>query len=234
LSADIAVRTVNRVRRLLIVAVTVVTLAACGSSAATPHSSSTSSAAGNSTTSSATTAGARCGPAAALTLGTSRAARVYVQSGAVYGCAAGSRRRYLLGHASVCVNSDRVGPVAVAGRMAAYAVTTCGVDTGSAVVVVRRLSDGAHLFSHAAADAVGPEGYIAVTSVVATPAGAVAWIAHAHTIVGNHSATGVYARHGAGVSKLDSGASIGLNSLRLSGSELSWQDGSRRRSSRLS
>jgi hypothetical protein len=157
-----------------------------------------------------------------------------VQSGAVYGCAAGSRGRYLLGHTSICINSDRVGPVAVAGRMAAYAVTTCGVDTGSATVVVRRLSDGAHLFSHAAADAAGPEGYVTVTTIVATPAGAVAWIARATTIVGHRSVTGVYARRGSGVSKLDSGQAIGLSSLRLRGSTVSWQDGSGRRSSRLS
>jgi hypothetical protein len=225
LSAAIAVRTVVSVRRLLIVAVTVFALAACGSSAATP---------GSSTKSSVTTAGARCGPAVAQTLGASGAARVYVQSGAVYGCAAGSRRRYLLGHASVCINSDRVGPVAVAGRTAAYAVTTCGVDTGSATVVVRRLSDGARLFSHTAADAAGPEGYVTVTSIVATPAGAAAWIARASTIVGHRNVTGVYARRGAGVSKLDSGNGIGVSSLRLSGSTLSWQDGSGRRSSRLS
>ncbi|MGH2869110.1 MAG: hypothetical protein ACRDNK_16315 [Solirubrobacteraceae bacterium] len=220
-------------RRLLIVALTVFALAACGSSAATPGSS-TSSGPGSSATSSATTAGARCGPAKARTLGASRTARVYVQSGAVYGCAAGGRRSYLLGHASVCINSDRVGPVVVAGRMAAYAVTTCGVDTGSATVVVRRLSDGAHLFSHAAADAAGPEGYVAVTAIVATPAGAVAWIAHAHTIVGNRSVTGVYTRSGSNVSKLDSGNAIQLSSLRLSGSTVSWQDGSGRRSARLS
>ncbi len=159
---------------------------------------------------------------------------MFVQSGAVYGCAAGRAGRYLLGHAAVCIRSDRVGPVAVAGRMAAYAVTTCGVDTGSATVVVRRLSDGARLFSHAAADAAGPEGYVAVTTIVATSAGAVGWIARASTIVGHRTVTGVYARQGSGVSKLDSGNRIGVGSLRLSGSTLSWQDGSGRRSSRLS
>ncbi|MGI9183775.1 MAG: hypothetical protein ACR2GZ_02245 [Solirubrobacteraceae bacterium] len=49
--------------------------------------------------------------------------------------------------------------------MAGYAVTTCGVDTGSAAVVVRRLSDGARQFAHAAADAAGPEGYIRLSGL---------------------------------------------------------------------
>jgi hypothetical protein len=121
----------------------------------------------------------------------------------------------------------------VAGRIAAYAVTTCGVDTGSATVVVRRLSDGARLFVHAAADAAGPEGFVTVTTIVARPSGAVAWIARASTIVGHRNVTGVYARHGSGVTKLDSGNAIGLRSLRLSGSTISWQNGSGRRSARL-
>jgi hypothetical protein len=212
------------VRRLLIGAMTICALAACGSSAAAP---------GGSASSSASSAGSGCGPVAARTLAASSAARVYVQSGAVYGCATGSRRRYLLGHTSFCNNSDRVGPMVVAGRMAGYAVTRCGVDTGSATVDVRRLSDGARVFSHAAASAIGPESYVSVTGIVATPGGGVAWIARASSIVGHRSATGVFARRGSGVRQLDAGAGIGPSSLRLEGARVSWQDGSARRSAPL-
>ena len=209
-------------KRLLIAATTVCALAACGSSVAAPGSTP------------AGAAGTRCGPSAAKTLAASRDARVYVQSGSVYGCAARGRGRYRLGHSLLCVNSDRVGPVTVAGRLAAFAVTRCGVDTGSATVVVRRLSDGAHLFSHVAANPSGPEGYISVTSIVATSKGAVAWIARASSIVSHHTVMGVFVRHGAGVSQLDSGSGIVADSLQLKGSALSWSDSSGRRSARLS
>ena len=211
------------VRRLLSLALPLCAIAACGSSAAASLGSS-----------SATTAKAQCGPASARTLAVGAQARVYAQSGAAYGCVSGSRRRYLLGHLSVCVNSDRVGPVVVAGRLAAFAVTRCGVDTGSATVVLRRLSDGAGLFSHAAAKPAGPEGFVNVTDIVATASGAVAWIAHASSIVGHRSSTGVFVRRGAGLSQLDSGAGIKAGSLRLSGTSVSWQDGSARRSAHVS
>lgn len=213
----------TRLRRGLILGPALCTLTACGSSAAASGGSSPS----------ASPASARCGPASARTLGASPLARVYVQLGAAYGCAAGSPRRFVLGHTSTCINADRVGPVTVAGRLAAFALSRCGVDTGSATVSVRRLSDGATLFSHMAAGAAGPEGYVAVTGIVARRDGAVAWIARASTIVGHRSVTGVYARRGSGVAPLDSGPGIVSSSLRLTGSSVSWRDGSARRSARL-
>ena len=216
-------------KRVLITATTVCALAACGSSVAAsgqPASSVTSP--------SAQAAAARCGPHRARTLATSRTARVYVRGQSVYGCATGGHGRYLLGRSSLCIGSARVGVVTVADRVAAFALTRCGIDTASTTVEVRRLTDNALLYSHDAADAAGPEGFVSVGSIVATSKGAAAWIASASSIVSHHTVMGVYARRGDGVQTLDTGSGIVANSLQLKDSGLSWQDGSQRDSAHLS
>lgn len=117
--------------------------------------------------------------------------------------------------------------------MAAYSVTRCGVDTGSATVDVRRLTDGKLLYEQIATAATMPEGYTSVAAIVASRRGGVAWIAQASSIVRHSSSNAVYVRRGSGAQRLDASGDIVAQSLSLNGSIVSWRDGSRRRSARL-
>jgi hypothetical protein len=205
-------------------------LAACGSSAAAPASSTSRSA----TSSSASDPSARCGPAQAQTLAAGPRSRVFASGGTVSACVSGRPGTVRLGSSGSCIRANHVGPVAVAGVLVALASERCGVDTGSTVVQVKRLPAGRTLFSHLALASPGPESYTSVGSIVVAGNGGVAWIAHGGSIVAQHSVTEVVAKtptHGTRV--LDHGAGIVLASLRLSGSRISWRDGSSRHSASL-
>ena len=56
------------------------------------------------------------------------------------------------------IRESRVEPVVVAGAAAAYGLVRFGVDTVSASVVVRRLSDGRRLSGFAVTRSAVPEG----------------------------------------------------------------------------
>jgi hypothetical protein len=210
------------VTRSLILVVGACTLAACGSSAAA-----------RSETSGAQTAVAHCGPAAARTLAASSQARVYTRSRIVYGCAAGGRS-FILGRAGLCVSANRVGPVAVAGRLAAYAIERCGVDTSSATVVVRRLSDGRSLFAHAGSSLPpGPESFESVGSIAVSGGGGAAWIASLSSIVSHQRHTQVLERAGARTRVLATGSDIASGSLRRKGNRVTWRQGGSTRAAAL-
>ena len=198
-------------------------LASCGSSSAA------------SSTSSATAASAKCGPASSRTLAHSSQGRVYVQTKTVYGCAVGGSRPVRLGGTGPCPGaSNNVGLVAVAGKKAAYTVRTCGVDTSSTLVIVRRLSDGRLLSSHAATEgSPAPESFESVGSIVVNSSGAVAWIGSVDSIATHHTKIQVLEQSGGSVRTLDQGSSIKLASLKLNGSKLSWEHGGSRQSASL-
>jgi hypothetical protein len=99
------------------------------------------------------------------------------------------------------------------------------VDTVSASVVVRRLTDGTEVKQLRATRAVGPEGFQSIGSVAVLANGAVAWIGSEHSIVGHRRAIEVHAAGTGGDHVLDSGPNIDPASLRLHGSQLSWVDG---------
>jgi hypothetical protein len=176
---------------------------------------------------------ARCGPSGAHTLAASRVARVYALRNVVYGCSTGGAQ-YKLGHQNSCVGSTRVAPVTVVGRLAAYGLERCGVDTGSTAVVVRRLSDGRQLHSAAATSPPGAESYQSLGSLVLKGDGAVAWIGVGHSIVG-HGPEVIEVRRldRAGEALLDSGGAVASHSLRLHRSTLSWTHGGETRRARL-
>lgn len=180
-------------------------------------------------------ASAGCGPTAGdRTLAASPEARVYSLGGSVYGCTSGSGRRYRLGAASLCNGSARVGPVAVAAKLAAYALQRCGVDTSTALVEVRRLSDGQERFSHAASSLMlGPESFESVGSIVIAPTGRLAWIASESSIVTHRHAGQVVEASGSAVRVLQTGSAIEVGSLRLRGSKLTWRAGGSERSAKL-
>jgi len=176
-----------------------------------------------------------CGPASAHTLASDGAARVYSQHGRVFGCAAADQKSFRLGAAGGSVDQKRVGPLALAGVDAAYGLTTSGVDTISAEVVVRRLTDGQVLHRHNAITGQLPaEFYEKVVRVVVKRDGSVAWTAAVGSII---SHTGrqrqVEKIDQTGRRLLDHGPSIRLSSLALSGSTLTWRDGGTSRSATL-
>ena len=198
----------------LLLCVLVILLAACGSQAGARASCSAAS-------------GSRV-------LASNAQVIVYSSHGAVYGCSHASGRVTRLGTSTSCVRSTLVAAVAVAGGLVAYGAESCLVDTGSSVVVVRRLSDGKVLRKlPAISQMLGPESYDRVESVVVLPSGSVAWIVSGGSIVRHASTTEVDANRGAATSRLDSGSAIRGRSLRLRGTRLSWTHGSATRTATL-
>jgi hypothetical protein len=177
-----------------------------------------------------------CAPSSARVLASDRYAEVYRLGDTVYGCSTSNGHRYRLGSAGFCTNADRVGPVALRGAVAAYGVQRCGVDTGTAQVVTRRLSDGRVLHTSPATSRVpGAESYQSVGSLVVKADGAVGWIGEAHSIIGKGSPVVEVRRFDAhGQAELDSGPAIAVRSLRLHGSRLSWLHSGAERSANLS
>jgi hypothetical protein len=178
--------------------------------------------------------GGGCGPDRGLTLASSGDARVYGLAGAVFGCSDSPGRSFRLGARYTCLGVARVGPVAVAGRVAAYGLQRCGVDTGRAQVVVRRLTDGRQLVAlPAVTEPLGVEAFQRVGAVVVTSGGAVAWIGIGESVISHRSVSEVHAFAGRGARLLDSGPAIDAGSLRLSGSTVSWRSSGARRSAKL-
>jgi hypothetical protein len=122
--------------------------------------------------------------------------------------------------------------VKVAGNVTAYALTTCGIDTGSTEVIVRRLTDGQQRASEPATTTRLVESYTAVDSLVMRADGAVAWIAVNHSIVRHASATEVHKLDHRFL-LLDSGSGIDPRSLRLHKSKLTWKHRGATRSASL-
>jgi hypothetical protein len=168
------------------------------------------------------------------TLAQSDSARVYSRSGAVYGCAVRHGAVYKLGSSSLCIGTSRAAPVALAGRLVAYGLETCGVDTGSTVVIVRRLTDGKRLHDDPATVLPnGPESYQTVHSLVLNARGDDAWISTASSLGSHATATEVHEHGTNGFGLLDSGTGIDPGSLRLKRSKLTWLHGGKRRSATL-
>ena len=210
-------------------AVLALALAGCGAARATPEGGTSAPSGGGSPA---------CAPPGSRTLASDRQASVYRQGKTVYGCSSlgGRTSIHRLGSAGFCTMSDKVGPVALSGQVAAYGIQRCGVDTGTAQVVVRRLTDGKVL--HTAPATVrnaGAESYQLIGSIVVRADGAVGWIGQGHSIVGHGLAVvEVHRIDRRGPAELDHGAEIAVGSLRLTGSRLSWRHAGRERSATLS
>jgi len=202
-------------------AVLVLVLVGCGSSQASSRSR-------------AQAAGDGCGPASARTLAADSVARIYDTGASVYGCSTTSRRRFRLGSSSSSLREGRVGPVALAGAEAAYGLAFHSVDTGSAEVVVRRLTDGKVLHTAAAISRpAGPESFGSVTALVVKGDGAVAWIGEGSWSVGRGHEIEVHRLDSRGQAELDHGAGIAPSSLRRHRSRLTWAHSGRQRTATL-
>ena len=178
--------------------------------------------------------GVTCGSPAGRTLAHSARGRVYVLGQTVYGCVAAAGAFCASVREGPCPRSAQLGPFALAGGVAAYALRTCGVDTASAVVIVRRLADGRVLSTQPATEGVtGPESFQAVGSIVVRADGAVAWIGSSQSIATHRSVTEVLERSAGRLRRLGQGSAIRPRSLTLRGAVLSWRDGARRRTALL-
>lgn len=132
------------------------------------------------------------------------------------------------------MGESRVGPIALAGVDVAFGRTSSGVDVISAEVVVENLTDGRQLRSNpATAGDFGPETAQHVDSIVVKPDGSVAWIATISSIISHRGTTQVRKSDRTSRTSLDSGRKIRPDSLSLDGSELSWRDGSARKTAKL-
>jgi hypothetical protein len=202
-------------------------LAGCGSAQATLQGRTSAPSGGGS---------AACAPPGSRLLMSDRQANVYQQGKTVYGCLFRSAHSYRLGSAGFCTGSDRIGPVALSGAIAAYGIQRCGVDTGAGQAVARRLTDGAVLhIAPATSRIAGPESYQSVGSIVVKANGAVGWIGSAHSIVGHGPVvTEVHRIDSRGRAELDHGPGVAAGSLRLHGSQLNWLHSGRKRSATLS
>jgi hypothetical protein len=199
-------------------------LAACGSSSAASEQSATSTTSQGSTT---------CGPPSAQTLAVSPQARVYLSNGQVYGCTVVTGHSYHLGAGVRSIRQGRVGVIAVAGRYAGYGLSSFGVDTVSAQVIVRNLADGRILHDAAATSRILVESFQSIDSIVVKPGGAVAWISEVGSVISHNRYLEVHRLDSRGPALLDSGTGIVSRSLRLHGSTVTWRDGSVTRSATL-
>jgi hypothetical protein len=180
-------------------------------------------------------AGAACAPAGAHRLASSASAEVYSLHRAVYGCSQATGRRTKLGQTTSCIMAGLIAPVRVSGGLTAYGVERCGVDTGSASVVVLRLADGERLKADAAITGpVGPESHQSVDSLVLRRDGSIAWIAQSTSIMRQgQQQIEVHRDDRSERRVLDRGARIDPESLGLHGSRLTWKHGGATRSAQL-
>lgn len=226
--------------RLAMLAVAIL-LGACGSSAA--HSGTVSSGSSTATGSGVGSGSASgsgpghspaCGPPGAHTLAADRQARVYVAAGRVIACRRGSARRFPLGQSQTCLGAHaRIHPVAVSGQLVAYAAEHCQIDTGSSLVEVLALSDGAKRVSLSASTSPRrPESYVAVSALAFAP-GELAWISVSASVIGGGRTVEVHVLDRRGVRVLDSGPGIAPGRLRLGAGKLSWQRGGAWHTARL-
>jgi hypothetical protein len=177
-----------------------------------------------------------CLPQNAQTLAADHAARVFSWHGSVYGCLEATGTRLKLGGAGICnLPPGRAGPVRLSGAIVAYGLESCGVDTGSSLVVVRNLATTTRTAEVSAGTLpLGPESYVSVASLVLRHNGHVGWIATDSSLVGQHPTTYEVHRFTAGKSSLlDSGTAIHPGSLRLAGARMTWQNGTQKRSASL-
>ncbi len=174
-----------------------------------------------------------CVPDRARTLIANDRAAVYALGAGVYGCTA-SGRRYRLGASDRTLREGRAGPLALAGVDVAYGLSSFGVDTGTAQVLVRRLTDGVVLRkASATSHSAGAESYQSVAALVVKADGAVAWIGLGRSIIGRRPVVEVHRYDRRGQALLDSGSAVATGSLRLHGSQLTWTKRGQRRSATL-
>ncbi len=174
----------------------------------------------------------QCSPIGAKTLAHSADAKVYSLRGTAYACAFGVGKSYKLGSTTLCIGTALAGPFAVAGTVVAYGLESCGVDTSSAEVVVRRLTNGHQVHSDPMVSTGLVEQHGSPSAVVVRSDGSDAWIGVERSITGRQLIE-VHRHDTRGSALLDSGSQVHAASLTLHGSRLSWEHGTQTRHTAL-
>jgi hypothetical protein len=188
----------------------------------------------------ATSRAARCAPHGARTIARDRSVRVYSLPGAsvfaprTYACLlrSGATARLPRGQAA---GPESLGNFALGESVVGYSSYSFGVDSGCTSITVFDVAHRRTLRAIAQVGCTVDAGFIqlgSVSGLVVTPRGSVAWIVSR----GRRGAESfeVHAAQASGpVSLLDQGPAIAPGSLRLAGSEVSWQDGTRRLTAKL-
>jgi hypothetical protein len=182
---------------------------------------------------------ARCAPHGARTLAHNRSVRVYSLAGATpfsprtYACLL--RTGATLRVRGQGAGRDSLSNFALAEQVLGYADFSFGVDSGCTSITLLDVAHRRTLRTLAQVACSVDAGLIrlgTVTGLVVTPRGSAAWIAS----TGRRGAQSfeVRAAQGSGpVQRLDQGPAIAPGSLRVVGSEVSWQDGTRRLTAKL-
>jgi hypothetical protein len=185
----------------------------------------------------AATAGATsasCVPAAAKTLRSSGAARIYSEGSILYGCLGTRRTRLGPLRGTVPFPATRVALYALSSRYAGIDRVQMGVDTFKSAVLLVDLRTG-----NSVATAPGttpeprPESFITVTAMVVDAKGTLAWIGQRSAIGVPAPTHEVHALNAARDRLLASSATIAVKSLRLRGETISWREGGHTRSATL-
>jgi hypothetical protein len=185
-----------------------------------------------------------CAPAGSRTLATDGRARVYsvpLGSGAgsvrVFGCMFATAKPVSLGTTSLAADAATIEPrtVALTSPWAAYSLSEQGSVFGEVYVALKNLRTGkAKRKADAGLDQLGPGKSSAVTDIVVSAAGAVAWIVTGSAEGPPRQAREIVAIDSTGVRRtLDAAADIDPHSLVLRRHRLSWTDGGVRHSAAL-
>lgn len=177
----------------------------------------------------------RCAPRAAHTIARDRSVRVYSLAGSspfarrTYACLVrdGATVRLPGGQPTA---RDSLGNFALAETVLGYSDYSFGVDSGCTSITVLDVAHRRTLRSLAQVGCTVDAGFIrlgTVSDLVVTPRGSVAWIV-SQGRRGAESFAVHTAQASRPVSLLDQGPAIVPGSLRIAGSQVSWQDGTRR------
>jgi hypothetical protein len=173
-----------------------------------------------------------CGATGAKRLAHSADAVVYSRRGTAYACAFGVGKSYKLGATKLCIGTSLAGPFALAGTVVAYGLESCGVDTSSTEVVVKRLTTGEQVHRDPMVSTGLVEQHGSPTALAVERDGSDAWIGVERSITGRQLIE-VHRHDGRGPALLDSGDSVQPASLALHGSHLSWRHGTQTRDATL-
>jgi hypothetical protein len=188
---------------------------------------------------SAVSGASRCAPHGARSLARSRSVRVY----SLGSPSAFLQRTYaclLHNGATVRLRGQATGPdslsnFALAESVLGYSDYSFGVDSGCTSITVLDVAHRRTLRALPQVACTVDAGFIrlgTVSGVVVTPRGSVAWIASTGRR-GAESFEVRAAQASAPAQLLDQGPAIAPGSLRVAGSEVSWQDGGQRRTAKL-
>lgn len=138
----------------------------------------------------------------------------------LYACVIDNGKRFSLGQD---YGDESIDSIRLTAPFVGFATVSCGGLCGTTGIVVLDVRDGSRK-TRPQVTSLGPEARAIITDLELKDSGAVAWIAQTYSNPTDPASEvrEVWAADAAGQRRLDSGVGIGLESLKLSGSTLSW------------